>query len=534
MSSPPMFEKNSYQSYYFSLTSSQEIDEVVDAIRKNAKGHLVVYLASYMHNTVLFHNLSTTLEKSFPNITLHLLPNNKTNPTELIVYTYEGTMLEELSYDENKTAIENLVFFDQVKNSLTIKQELLKTRSELVKRYFVDSLTQLPNHYQLRHDLDEADLSTFVVIHIDNFKLINDFYGFIVGDFLLEQLTVTLKALLGDVTLYKTSGAEFTILLPEYKEFYELEAYLEDLHKCCSTIQYEYSGNTVYVDLTFASSASNTLDDAFSKVSMALQYAKKMRLPYWIYEESMTFKDEYESNLKIATKIRQAIENSGIVPYFQPIVSNKTGEITKYECLARLIDSEGNIFAPNQFLHIAKTIKVYSQVTTTIIDKSFEVFKDNNYHFSINISIDDIMSHEIYTFIMEKLSSSKMGKRVTFELLETEHIHDYEKVTKFINEVRRLGAKVAIDDFGSGFANFSYLSKIKVHYLKIDGSLITNIDTDKGAEIVVETIVDFAKKLGIETIAEYVHSSSILAKVKHLGIDYSQGFYIDAPLPQIN
>ena len=143
------------------------------------------------------------------------------------------------------------------------------------------------------------------------------------------------------------------------------------------------------------------------------------------------------------------------------------------------------------------------------------------------------MSEEIYTFIIESLKKYNIGGRVTFELLESEAIIDYNKVTRFVTEVKRFGAKIAIDDFGSGYSNFSYLTKIHVDYIKIDGALIKDIDVSKNSRLITQTIVEFAKKMGIETIAEYVHSSTVESVVKELGIDYSQGFYIDEPMPKL-
>jgi len=159
-----------------------------------------------------------------------------------------------------------------------------------------------------------------------------------------------------------------------------------------------------------------------------------------------------------------------------------------------------------------------------------DAFKNNTYDFSINLSIEDIMSSKIFNYILQKLKENKeTARRLTFELLESEAVKDFKKVDRFIGEIRRYGVKVAIDDFGSGYSNFSYVTKINTDYIKIDGSLIADIDVDEASLIVVETIVSFAKKLGLKTIAEYVHSSVVLDKVKELGIDYSQGFYIDEP-----
>jgi EAL domain-containing protein (putative c-di-GMP-specific phosphodiesterase class I) len=278
-----------------------------------------------------------------------------------------------------------------------------------------------------------------------------------------------------------------------------------------------------------ASSINKENKNIFSNVSMALKYAKEKGVKYWIYEDRMNFENSYERNIRLSGIVREAVGALSLVPYFQAIVDTKTFEIKKYECLARLIDQNGKILSPTLFIPIAKNIKVYNTVTKTIIEKSFAAFEESEYEFSINLSIEDIMSSEIFHFILEKLKNSKASHRVIFELLESDAIVDYKKVDRFISEVKRYGAKIAIDDFGSGYSNFSYLARVHVDIIKIDGSLIQNIDVDKNTLIVVETIVAFAKKLGIKTVAEYVHSSVIMDVVKGLGIDYAQGFYIDEP-----
>ncbi|WP_263832113.1 EAL domain-containing protein [Sulfurospirillum oryzae] len=415
-----------------------------------------------------------------------------------------------------------------------LSNELKKVQKNLVEQFYTDPLTRLPNLYRLRHDLEEINNFTLIIANIDNFKLLNDFYGFVVGDFILESFAKTLKVELQDVAVYRIAGDEFAILVPERMSFYLLKNYLIHLSKQLTHLKYAYAQTEIYVDCTLSSSASFTNDDIFSKVSMALKYAKKEQLKFWIYEDTMNFSQEYENNLKYATKVRKAIvDYSGIVPYFQPIIDNETNEIIKFEALSRLIDEEGVIHSPHNFIPVAKMIKVYDKITMTIIDKSFKVFETHPFDFSINLSFEDIINQEIYDFIIRKLRDSNMGHRVTFELLESEKVNDFNKVMHFFNEIKRYGAKVAIDDFGSGFSNFSYITKLNPDFLKIDGSLIKDIDQDKNAQIIVETIVNFSKKLGIQTVAEFVHSSTVLSTVKQLGIDYSQGYYIDMPSPQI-
>jgi diguanylate cyclase (GGDEF)-like protein len=513
----------------YEVSSAHDVDTLLDVIAPQMQKHVLAHVSSYLHNTVMVQTLVQKFSKKFPDAEVILLSAERDEGTRLTVYTCEDPCLHE--HDHGGLSNRALAVYRNANEKLST--DLQTCQQQVIRRHFVDPLTNLPNLYQLRNDLHDNEECTFVVINIDNFKLINDFYGFIVGDYILEQTSMKIVEFTGGPQVYRMYGDEFAVLLDKRLEFYELKEYLNDLHETLKGLSFEYHGTTIYVDTTLASSASGNPHNMFSKVGMALKYAKEMQLPFWIYEDRMHFEHEYESNLKIALKVRKAIETSGIVPYYQPIVCNKTGEIVKYECLSRLVDERGNILPPKMFIDIAKTIKVYNQVTMSIIDQAFEVFKNNDYGFSVNLSIEDIMSHEIYDFIIDKLKTYNFGKRVTFELLESESIEDFKKVSRFITEIKRHGAQVAIDDFGSGFSNFSYLAEIDVDYIKIDGSLIANIDKNANSRLISETIVSFAKGMGIETIAEYVHSSTVLSTVKQLGIDYSQGYHIDEPHPQI-
>jgi len=123
--------------------------------------------------------------------------------------------------------------------------------------------------------------------------------------------------------------------------------------------------------------------------------------------------------------------------------------------------------------------------------------------------------------------------RIIFEITESEGIENYSDVQTFIQRVKRHGCQIAIDDFGTGYSNFEHIMKLNVDYLKIDGSLVKNIDTSVESRIVVETIIQFAKKLGISTITEYVHNKSVYNVVKELGTDYVQGFYIGKPNEEV-
>ena len=505
----------------YDLVSLSDVPDVVKRIKEVQGSEILIHISAFIHNTVLVQNLKSELTKSISHARIVMFNHENKNKTFVVVYTINKTVKPENITDEilKELHLEN---FDQ---EISIKEY----RNQLFLRYFTDHLTNLPNLYQLRKDLQINDDFGLILIKIDNFQTINNFYGFIVGDYVIEEVGKYLKNNLIDNQVYRLSGAEFALTLEKSIGFYELKEYLNELYKKISHIIVHYQDIKIFVDFTISSASNTDNNNIFSKVSMALKYAQERGLPYWIYEDRMNFENEYERNLKLSGIVRDAVENSRIVPYYQPIVDNKTSKIVKYECLARLIDSNEKVLSPVLFIPISKKIKIYNKVTKTMLDKAFETFEYSEYEFNVNLSIEDIINSEVFNHIIEKLKTSRAASRVTFELLESEAIQDFKKVERFVNEVKRYGAKIAIDDFGSGYSNFSYLTKMKIDYIKIDGSLIKNVDVDKPTLIVVETIVEFAKKLGIKTIAEYVHSSVVMEKVKELGIDYAQGFYIDEP-----
>ena len=148
---------------------------------------------------------------------------------------------------------------------------------------------------------------------------------------------------------------------------------------------------------------------------------------------------------------------------------------------------------------------------------------------SINLSSRDMIDGDVSSLVLNLLNKHNVAGRVVFEIVEDEELKNLERVSNFIERVKSMGAKIAIDDFGSGYSNFSYIIKIKPDYVKIDGSIIKDIDINKDSHSIASAIVAFAKDLGIKTIAEYVHSKEIFEICKEIGVDEFQGFYFGAP-----
>jgi EAL domain-containing protein (putative c-di-GMP-specific phosphodiesterase class I) len=194
-----------------------------------------------------------------------------------------------------------------------------------------------------------------------------------------------------------------------------------------------------------------------------------------------------------------------------------------------LIDTDGSVLSPFWFLEHAKKSKLYDKLTQIMIAKTFSAFENNDYTFSLNMTLQDIVSAKTRTFLYETLKKSPAASRLVIEIVESEGIEHFDEVTEFIRTVKEYGCKIAIDDFGTGYSNFSYLSKLDVDFIKIDGSLIKNINHDKDHLFTVESILFFAHKKGIRTIAEFVEDEAIFTKLVELGIDYSQGYLFSVP-----
>ncbi len=164
-----------------------------------------------------------------------------------------------------------------------------------------------------------------------------------------------------------------------------------------------------------------------------------------------------------------------------------------------------------------------------MIDKALHYFKDGDESFCINLSFDDMKSQRTRVFLEEKLSHFPNPSRITFEIVESQAFDNMTLLSEFIEFIRSYGCLIAIDDFGSGYSNFNQILSLSPDILKIDGSLIKDIDSNAKHQAIVENIQSLAHKLGILTVAEFVHSETIMERIQEMGIDYAQGFYLGMP-----
>ena len=403
---------------------------------------------------------------------------------------------------------------------------------ELTNLLYTDNLTYLSNRTKLIEDLQNSDINikSIAIIDINSFKEINDFYGHKTGDTILKgiaELIIPLIIMQENLVFYKFPADIYCLAnLDENEETFTdlIKKIIEAVEKKVFKINTHEIDARITVGISF-SQKNNKLITA----DLALQAAKEDHKDFLVFFDELDNINEYKNNMVWTKKLKNALVNDEIVVYFQPLINNQTMQVDKYECLVRMID-EDKVISPFFFLDISKKSNQYTKITKVVIQKSFKKFDSLPFEFSVNVSYEDIENPEFIIFIKEELKKYNVANRVVFEILEDEGIKNYDVLIEFIKEVKSLGCKVAIDDFGSGYSNFEHLLKMNIDYLKIDASLIKNIATDENSYKVTKTIIDFAKNLNLKTIAEFVENKEIFDIIKELGTDYSQGYYFSAPV----
>jgi EAL domain-containing protein (putative c-di-GMP-specific phosphodiesterase class I)/GGDEF domain-containing protein len=414
--------------------------------------------------------------------------------------------------------------FEDMKQILNRSVKSIKEyQKETYFRFYYNPMTNLPNRKKLMNTLENDHSSAIILIDVDQFKELNFYYGEEVAD----KLIVEMAKRLYNNRLFHIKIDEFVIL----KESDSKEEIYDYTVKLLKKIEEPYyiDNNEIYIKTRAGISFSKK---TFISAISALDATRILNKDIAFCSEAQAVRDKYKDHLIWLKKIRSALNDGRIKPFFQPIV-NREGKIVKYEALVRLIEEDGKIISPFFFLNIAKRSRLYFEITKVVIKQSFSRFKNEEFEVSINLSIKDLADMEIREFILEQVREFPDKGRINFEVVEEEDIKDLKEAKEFLVVLKNEGCKISIDDFGSGYANFDYLLSLNADIVKVDGSLIKNILNDKHSEIIVNTIITFAKKANREIVAEYVENEEIFNKLKSMGIDYFQGYYFSAPLQNI-
>ena len=399
-----------------------------------------------------------------------------------------------------------------------------------------DSLTGLLNRNSFNRTIINKEYKSplFLLININGFKHVNDIYGSDVGDYILQETSQLIQLSIFKnfrPSYYRLGGDDFGLLLEGVSKKKAL-GYAEALSLSIKHFTFLDSDIELNISVTIA---INDIPPYLENADMVLKHSKKDKSKTVVsFSKELQLREQIQNNISVIQELYRAIDEDRIVPYFQPIIEFSTGTIVKYEALVRQQSRTGKIIPPHEFLPLAEQTPLYRELTRIMIEKVFKTFEDAPYRFSINLSMRDLLDNELMSMLEEQLiANPEKAKRLEIELLESENLFDIQATEHFITLLKSYGCRIAIDDFGTGYSNFSYLAKLSIDTLKIDGSLISKILTEDKYLKTIETIVHYAQTLGVETVAEFVETKEIALKLREIGVTYGQGYYFDRPQPTL-
>ncbi|TDR23318.1 EAL domain-containing protein [Marinicella litoralis] len=410
---------------------------------------------------------------------------------------------------------------------------------KLIDQSMVDPITGLPNQQQLLLDLENSRHTNLAFIKVSNFNSILNTYGPIITNGVLRQISAVIAGfkhpMLLKPTCYHVNQSVFAILEDQDISFDGIAEVTKSLIRTIMSTEYQVgNGQTIAVNVTTGAVRQNT--DAFILANMALQEAESNKLQFYLVDERDSMLPEtYKRDLALTQVLIKGINERRLIAYYQPIFSAKDhSKVEKYECLARLVDGQGEILLmPNVFISLAQRANIYYLITKVMIKHAVEFAQKNKVMVTINLSIADINNPRTCDYLFEKITKSGVGDLLQFELLENEAIVETELVIEFIKLLHHHGCKVGMDDLGKGHSNIERLLNLPVDFVKIDRAIMENVTQNPEIQNLARGIVELAHKKGFKVVAEYCADQDLVEAAIDLGVDYLQGFYLGRPAPDL-
>ena len=415
-----------------------------------------------------------------------------------------------------------------------------------------DHLTGLANRRSFMEDLEREvrrserrqHQGALLLLDIDHFKLINDTAGHAAGDDVIVQVAALLRRLARNEDLIaRLSGDEFALSFPDISTDQALARGQQILAQL-ALLKPRDGGKarniTASIGVVVFPEHGVEIVELLAKADTAMYTAKSNgRNQVHLYSEGDRALERMGSQLTWKERIHQALEDNLFLLAYQPIVATSGGSAQRFEVLVRMLDHNGKLHMPGNFIPTAEQFGLIREVDKVIVRKAIRELarlpaQGEPIGFSINLSGLSIGEPAMLDLIGQEIATNNLDPaRLTFEVTETAACENMARAIDFINGVRALGCRIALDDFGVGFSSFSYLKHIRVDMIKIDGSFIRNIHTSREDQLFVKALVDVAKGMGISTTAEFVESAEVLEKVRSLGVAYAQGYFVGRPLNSI-
>ncbi|MGD8642866.1 MAG: EAL domain-containing protein [Chromatiales bacterium] len=450
---------------------------------------------------------------------------------------------------------------DQTVGAVVVFRDVTEARSMAMQLEYQathDALTGLANRREFQIRLERALRSAkleerthvLLFLDLDQFKVVNDTSGHAAGDELLRHLADQLKSMIrsGD-TLARLGGDEFGVLLENCDLEFGLKL-AERLRQSVQDFRFAWEGNTFTIGVSIGvvpmTSDSMNVAAVLSAADTACYSAKDTgRNRVRVFRPDDTGLIRRRGDMQWIGQLHQALKENRLRLFYQSIrpLNDQAAPGHHIELLVKMEDFSGEFVDPGAFLPAAERAGLTPQIDRWVVSHTFTWILQHMEQVdrlglcSINLSGHSLSDQGFLDFVLKEFERQNVPPRlICFEVTETVAIANLSNARRLFSTLSRMGCKFALDDFGSGMSSYGYLKSLPVDFLKIDGSFVKDIVTDPIDLALVKSINDIGHVMGKKTIAEFVESAEILAKVQELGIDFAQGYHIDQarPLDQLS
>ncbi len=410
-----------------------------------------------------------------------------------------------------------------------------------------DSLTDLPNRILFHDRAEQAIYSAkrenrnlaILLLDLDRFKEINDTMGHFNGDRILKQVAMRLNGVTRESdTLARLGGDEFAILFPKITEENDIHIVAEKIHNALLS-PFVIEGLTLDVQASLGAvlfpQHGEDVDTLLQRADVAMYVAKNDNKGFVVYSPQM---DQYSPHrLTLMSELRQAIEQDDLLLHYQPKVNANTGSIVGVEVLIRWLHKNHGMIAPDEFISLAERTGLIKQLTRWVLKHAMQqavLWQSSGFNIgvAVNLSTKNLLDPEFPDVIAGLLASYDLPpKYLMLEITETSMMVEPEMALEVLSRIAKMGVRISVDDFGTGFSSLAYLKKLPVNEIKIDKSFVIDMLENENDAVIVHTTIELAHNLGLVAVAEGVENEQTLLKLKSLGCDVLQGYHICKPLP---
>lgn len=406
-----------------------------------------------------------------------------------------------------------------------LSDELQQQQERIQDAVFYNAAVGVDNQLKYLFDKDRDGLNKTAIFVLNNEKMLRLFSG-------VTETYLFIKDCYENVrSRFSTEGLYFycyndTSLFVAANDLLSDEGFIKLVDEI-----HDFVNNSVYDDIKLSYMTVVLLgpEDSMHNLETAIHYARSHKLSKVRFDEINDDLKSEQEDIHVLWVIREALLHRRVVPFFQEIHNNEGGDRRMFESLMRIMDEDGKVYFPDKFLPISKEFDLYENLSELMVKTVIEMFMEKDACVTINLNVQDIYNRNMLRMIFKYMQEAPNPENFVFEIVESEEIGDYEYIKGFADCIHEYGAKIAIDDFGSGFSNILHVLKIGADYIKVDGAIVRTITSEPRCRDFIEFMNSWCKKMGQKLICEYIENEEIQSVMEEMGVPFSQGYYFSKP-----